>query len=144
MYGFRLAGGDIAVRGDGNVSVVTGAERIKQELACWLLEPLGTDVLYPGFGSTLRDIIGSPMLEEYMSRVRSEVARVVGNYIEYQKNQINESIMASEVDFLTNWQEDDVITDVGGIRMSMMADELHVRVELRLAGGENVVVEYSI
>lgn len=144
MYGFKLSGGDIAVRGDGNVSTVTGHERIKQELACWLLEPIGTDPLYPRFGSSLNELIGSPMIEEYTSRVRREVQRVVANYIEYQKNQMNDDMLKGETVYLSNWQDSDIISSVQSIRLNAVADDLHVRVELNTVGGETVVVEQQV
>ena len=56
MYGLKIADGDIAVRGDGDVTQVSGAERLSQEISCWLLEPLGTDPMYPKFGSDLARI----------------------------------------------------------------------------------------
>ena len=55
MYTLKIVNGDFAVKGDGNIVQLTGAQRIRQELACWLLEPLGTDKYYSKFGSAIGD-----------------------------------------------------------------------------------------
>lgn len=140
MYGLKVSNGDLAVRGDGNVVKITGAERIKQELSHWLLEPLGTDTLYKRFGSTLDNLVGSPILNEYLTEVRSECSRVVQNYVEYQKRQINEDRLRGEDVFMANWKSDDIINSVNGISVKTVADTVRVTVKLTTAGGTLVTV----
>ena len=140
VYGFKIAAGDIAVRGDGNVQQISGRERIAQELACWLIEPLGTDTIYRRFGSTLADLIGSPVSDEVLADVRAEVYRVVGNYIEYQKRQVSEAMESGAYDFLSVWSPDDIINSFDGIDIEAVADSVQVTVKLTTAAGETVTV----
>lgn len=144
MYCLKLTDGDIAVRGDGNSIKLTGAKRLEQEIACWLMEPVGSDMLYSKFGSTLWDKVGSPMLDEYIADVRSEVVRVVNNYIEYQKGQINADLLKGESVFLSNWGDDDIISRFDGVSVNVVADTLEVTVQLTTAGGNSIVVERTI
>lgn len=140
MYGFKIADGDIAMRGDGNIERVSGAERIAQELSCWVLEPLGKDVLYPRFGSKLGDYVGSPALDDYLLEIRAEVVRVVNNYIEYQNRQIERYRSGSIGDFVNSWQDDDIVSAVNSVDVSAMADTVSVTVRLTTAAGRGVEV----
>lgn len=140
MYTFKLVDGDIAVRGDGNIQKISGAERIEQELACWILEPLGSDAMYPRFGSKLSESIGSPALDEYLLDIRAEVTRVVNNYIAYQQRQVDKYRSGSEQDFIDAWNDDDLISVVNGIDISVLADTVQVTVTLTTAGGRSVRV----
>ena len=122
MYGIKVVNGDFSVKGDGNVTEITGAERIMQELSHWLIEPLGTDTIYKRFGSTLWDSVGNPMLDEYINEVKSEVARVVSNYVAYQKRQINEDMVKGTDRFMRNWDYDDIIDRVVSIDVKALPD----------------------
>ena len=144
MYCLKIADGDIAIRGDGNSVKLTGAERIRQELLCWLMEPLGSDTLYSRFGSSLWDKVGSPMLDEYIADVRAEVVRVVNNYVEYQNRQINADLLKGEVAFLSNWSDDDIIKSFDGVAVKAVADTLEVTVQLTTVAGSSVVVKQPV
>ena len=144
MYSLKLTDGDLAIRGDGNSVQLTGARRLEQEISCWLLEPVGSDTLYSKFGSTLWDKVGSPMLDEYIAEVRSEVVRVVNNYIEYQKNQVNADLLKGEAVFLSNWGDDDIIKRFDGVSVNVVADTLEVTVQLTTVAGSKVTVERTI
>lgn len=138
MYTFKIVDGDIAVRGDGLVSDVSGAKRIEQELACWILEPINTDKMYPSFGSVMSSFIGSPAMNDYLLDIRAEVSRIVNNYISYQKKQVEEYRSGSETDFINAWHDDDLIQTVNEIDVSVVADTVRVRVRLTTAGGQGV------
>jgi len=144
MYGLKVAEGDLAVRGDGNISEVRGAERLRQELSHWLLEPVGTDTLYPRFGSMLDGMVGSPMLPEYISEVRTEVGRVVTNYVEYQKRMMNADRERGAALFLENWPDDEIVDTVDGIAVENVADRLLVTVKLTTVAGTRVAVSRQL
>ena len=138
MKTLKIANGDIAVLGDGNTVKLTGPDRIKQDLALWILEPLRTDVMYPGFGSKMGSLIGSPATYDSISQIRSEVVRIVDNYIAYQKRQIEIYKGSSAQDSLDAWKAADVIGSVDVIRVTAVADTCRVEVQLTTVGGETV------
>ena len=144
MYGLKITNGDLAVMGDGNCVLVTGRERLVQEISHWLLEPLGTDSLYNRFGSTLDQIIGSPMLPEYMAEVRSEVGRVLQNYMAYQTRRMNEDRLKGEDVFLRNWSDEDIVDVLDGISVKAVADTLKVTVKLTTVAGTKLTIERTL
>ena len=141
MYSLKIVDGDLAMLGDGTIAQISGAERIRQELSCWLLEPLGTDVMYSNFGSTLNDSIGSPITSDNLLEVKTEVTRVVNNYIEYQKKQYEAARNRSTDAVLNAWSEDDMIARVDYIRVDAVADTVAVVVKLTTAAGLGISVE---
>ena len=141
MYSLKIVDGDLAMWGDGTIAQISGAERIRQELSCWLLEPLGTDVMYSNFGSTLNDSIGSPITSDNLLEVKTEVTRVVNNYIEYQKKQYEAARNRSTDAVLNAWSEDDMIARVDYIRVDAVADTVAVVVKLTTAAGLGISVE---
>ena len=144
MYTLKIVDGDLAVRGDGNVTQLTGGDRISQELACWLLEPLGTDKVYGKFGSTLEDMVGLPILQDYLDDVRIEVERVVNNYVAYQRGQIKALCSGNTQDALNSWNDDDVIAAVDSIEVEAVADTVKVTVTLTTASGRGVTVSQIV
>ena len=144
MYGLKVTNGDLAVMGDGNCVLVEGRERLAQEISHWLLEPLGTDALYNRFGSTLDQIIGSPMLAEYIAEVRTEVGRVLQNYMAYQTRQMNEDRLKGDEVFLKNWKDEDIIDAVEGLSVKAVADTLKVTIKLFTVAGTRLIIERSL
>lgn len=144
MYDLKLANGDIVLRGDGDVSKITGAERIQQELACWILEPLGTDRYYKKFGSVLGDYIGEPSFDDVLLDIRAEVSRVVGNYITYQNQQIEAIKEMSVQNALDAWNDDEVVDSVVGIDVSAVADTVRVEVKLHTVKGSTIIVTTTL
>ena len=144
MYGLKIMNGDISVRGDGNTVEVSGVERITQEISHWLIEPLGTDKLYARFGSSLWDKVGDPMIEKYVSDVRSEVYRVVSNYVAYQKRQMQEDLALSPDLFLRKWGDNDIIDNFRGVDVNAVADTLYVTVKLTTASGTDFEVTQQV
>ena len=144
MYTFKIVDGDLAVRGDGNITQLTGAQRIRQELACWLLEPLGTDRFYSKFGSTVGDMIGSPAIEDYLNELQVEVERVVNNYVSYQRGQIQALRSGNAADAINSWSDDDVIASVNSIEVEAIADTVKVTVTLSTAAGQGITVSQVV
>ena len=140
MYGIKVVAGDIALNGDGNVKKVSGAERVKQELSHWLMEPLGTDPIYVNFGSTLWDSVGGIASSEHISNVREEVSRVVSNYVAYQRRQIKEDMAMGQERFMRNWDVGDIVESVNEIDVKAVADTVYITVKLTLANGTGVTV----
>ena len=144
MYGLKIVNGDLAVQGDGNITELTGHERLEQELSCWILEPLGTDRMYSNFGSTLDGYVGSPIIDEYLIDIRAEVTRVVNNYIAYQRQQIQEARNSSTASFINAWRPDDIISSLDDIQIESMADTVKVVVKLTTMTGDEISVEQVV
>ena len=144
MYGLKLVNGDFDMKGDGNITEVNGRSRIAQELACWLLEPIGTDAMYSNFGSTLDSSIGSPIINESLMDIRAEVTRVVNNYVSYQRQQIQEARNSTTEDFINAWKPEDIVSTVDDIGIESMADTVKVVVKLTTMAGNEITVEQVV
>ena len=143
MNGLKITDGDLALQGNGDVIQISGAERIAQELSCWLLEPLGSDRLYTGFGSDISDQIGTIIDSDALLAVKTEVVRVVKNYIAYQQNQIKNAKADNLTDFVNAWNKDDIISTINSISVTSGSTAVTVVVSLTTAGGSSVTVTQS-
>lgn len=143
MNGLKITDGDLALQGNGDVIQISGAERIAQELSCWLLEPLGSDRLYTGFGSDIGDQIGTIIDSDALLAVKTEVVRVVKNYIAYQQNQMTNAKADNLTDFVNAWNEDDIISTINSVSVTSGSTTVTVVVSLTTAGGSSVTVTQS-
>lgn len=141
MYDLKIVDGDISLNGDGSVKTVSGADRIIQELSCWLLEPIGTDRMYSAFGSILNDSIGGTVSSTTKTDVKAEVTRVVNNYVTYQRKQYQEYVNGVNGNIVNVWGAGDLIKSVVSIDVSAVADTVRVVVRLKLSDGSVVDVE---
>lgn len=142
MYGLKISNGDFSVDASGVPSRVVGAERIKQELAAWILEPLGTDPIYPRFGSQLRGMVGIGVTRDVVGEVREEILRVVSNYIEYQM-----SALKRDARFLPGsrvYAASDIVTEIQNVSVYQEMDVLDVSVTVRLAGGDIINIRQEM
>ena len=141
MKGFKIVNGDIALSGNGDVVMLTGSERIVQELSAWLLEPLGTDKLHARFGSILDTKIGELAVGDSVLSIKSEVVRVVNNYTTYQKRQLDEANANGTL--VSKWGAGDIISSVNSVAVTANCDTVTVIITLTLASGETVNIEQT-
>jgi hypothetical protein len=90
----RLVNGDLAI-GDGrSFDVVTGRNKLVQDLGLWFLERIGQDRSTPTYGSRLDggvidgkavpSLIGTPATPEALAFVRAESLNILGKYRQLQ------------------------------------------------------------
>lgn len=142
MYDLKITDGDLAVRGDGNITKIYGAERIVQDLSCWILEPFNTDTMYSRFGSTVWDMIGTTVTNDNLGQLKAEITRVVNNYYEYQQRQISQAVGNGTFNYA--FPNDEVIGSIDSIDVSAIADSVSVVVKLTMASGNQIAVEQII
>lgn len=78
-WSLRLTGGDLNLDG-GDYGIVTGPEKVVQDLQCWILEPMGNDVMHPTYGSIMEDVVGGFLNAEQMMNIEAEIRRVIMSY----------------------------------------------------------------
>jgi len=138
LQGLKISNGDLAVRGDGQIELVTGGDRIRQDLVCWTLEPYGTDRVHARFGSTLHTYIGTAASDANLSEMRAEVTRVLNNYIALQGVRVKQ---ATVYEAMNVWTPDEVIGSVPDIRIRTQDTDVSVMVSLETIGGRPVSIE---
>jgi hypothetical protein len=79
MFSFQVANGDLVLAGS-QLGIVTGTDKLKQELMLWMLERFGIDRFHPAMGSDLQNYIGGIIGYSTRALVYNEVMRVLDNY----------------------------------------------------------------
>src|ERR1017187_5637340 len=89
-YSLMISNGDLSFNG-ASMNTVQGGDKLVQDLACCVLEPMGTDNLHPTFGSTIGGginpdgsynpgVIGEPNDAMAATQVQGEITRIVKQY----------------------------------------------------------------
>lgn len=131
MHTLALAGGDLIATAAGYV-VIDGAAMVRQNLACALAEPIGTDRFHPTYGSTLSQQIGAPMTDTEIAGVRSEAIRVVQALIAAQGAAIAADAAAGA---RSRFSAADVIAQLVGVNVTQNLDTASVMVQVETAAG---------
>ena len=134
MRTFAIEGGDF-VLGEGGFALVTGHEKVKQDLGIAMREPFGCDRFHPRWGSVLVNYVGEPAGEQVSFLVKAEVGRIIRNYIAVQGYLVEEDVKEQRRSRLNT---NEVVVGVDGIDVRQEQDRYHVRVRLSLFSGEEV------
>ena len=78
-YSLTVAGGDLVQVGS-QMQIVSGQDKLRQDLQLWLAERYGIDRFHPKMGSMLQSYIGSVIGQNTNAMVQQEVLRVLQNY----------------------------------------------------------------
>ena len=82
-FSLQIANGDLVTSGS-QLSIVAGADKLKQDMTMRLAERYGVDRFHPAYGSNLENYIGGVIGYGTQSMVYSEVMRVLTNYQKVQ------------------------------------------------------------
>ena len=124
-------------------AVLCTGDLVEQNVACWLMEPVGSDPMYPKFGSHLWEMIGTPITDGTEGTVKSEVRRVVSAYKTYQ-DYLRDQYARSAVADAGAWNPEDVVRSVLTPRVSAVADTVRVVVNLTTEAGDEVTVDQTV
>lgn len=89
-YSLLIADGDLVLRGS-NLAIVSGIEKLKQDLQLWVLERFGGDRFHPDMGSIMQDMIGGVIDQSSVDLIRNELFRVLDNYQRLQFKALKET-----------------------------------------------------
>lgn len=126
-YSLQLRNGDLVVD-EGRIGVVTGWQKLLQDLRCHLLEKLGTDSSYPDFGSALdggtapdgteidspigetdRDVVEAFVVTEINRVIREhqnkQLARVRDDQYTYGKTTLTQGELLESADINIGFQD---------------------------------------
>lgn len=82
-FSLAVVDGDLVQAGD-QLAIVSGADKLKQDLRLWVMERAGIDRFHPTFGSSLEDSIGGVIDNNTSQEAVSELMRVLQNYAALQ------------------------------------------------------------
>ncbi len=86
----QVVDGDLAVQ-SRRLQIVSGVDKLKQDLQNWVRERYASDGFHPRYGSVLDQFIGGTVKLTTQVLVESEVLRVLTNYQQLQLAALREN-----------------------------------------------------
>lgn len=146
-YSLNVKGGDLSLGGPGGLSVVTGTDKLIQDLKCWLLEPMGTDPIHPDYGSILdggslpgsgrmAGLIGTEIDSTSILKVEAEVRRILTAYQQQQIDRIR--IERTIYNGKNTYNFGEILYSVDSVSARQFKDTIIVNVSIRTASGQQL------
>ena len=108
MKTITVSNGDIQLN-NSKLAFSYGANKLAQDIALWLQEPLGTGWTTPNFGSLLSGMIGKAQTGNTISSVENEIIRILQLY---QGQQILMLQQAQNSAQLSYWNKNEIIQSI--------------------------------
>jgi phage baseplate assembly protein W len=141
MKTLALSNGDLVVGQSGH-AVVSGATKVRQDLSLALGERWGTDRFHGDrWGSVLIDYIGQPLTEDMEFQVRSEVSRVIAQYIAIQDQEVYQDMLNGR---RSRFATADVVRKVNDIEAQVRDDSISIRISLTTQAGLDVELNRTV
>lgn len=141
-----IKNGDLVVGASRALQVVSGLDKLKQDLKLWILERVGIDSMTPTFGSTLDGgiideeiippTIGNVVSADLINEVRAEVSELVNRYQQLQLEKIKNEVIQFGGQHTMEPQE--VIDIIDLIDVRAVETTLIIRVELTTMNEEQL------
>lgn len=140
MKTLALANGDLVIGAHGH-QTITGAAKIRQDLALALGEALGNDRFHRLWGSTLPAYIGQPISDSTQAEIRAEVERVINQYVSVHDEYI---VLDQQAGGRSRFGTADVVSEVTAISVAQDFDTIKVAVSLRTLAGTTITVNRTV
>jgi phage baseplate assembly protein W len=135
-----LSGGDLVI-GPGGLQLVSGAAKIRQDLALALSEEYGTDPYHPEWGSVLPRYVGQPVDSDTKLLVQAEVNRVVQQYMAGQQARLSAATTSNQATTMTT---SDVVRSMDGIDVVVEYDFVRILITLTTMSGQTLNVTRTV
>ena len=141
MKTFALSQGDLVV-GQAGHATISGAAKIRQELALDLGEEFGTDRFHPDqWGSTVLKFIGEPVTPSLEAAVRSEVARTVSQYIAIQDQEIYSGFIDGT---RSRFGAGDVVRTISRLDVTVDRSSIFISLGLVTLSGQSIDINRTV
>lgn len=140
MKTLALSGGDLVI-GPGGLQMISGAAKIRQDLALALAEEYGTDPYHPEWGSVLPRYVGQPVDADTPMLVQAEVSRVVQQYMASQQAQLSAAATNGQPTTMTT---SDIVQSVDKIDVTVLYDTVKVVITLTTMSGQTLSVSRTV
>lgn len=84
-FSLAVSSGDLVQNGS-QLSIVSGTDKLQQDLILWLIIRLGSNSMHPDWGSALETYIGGLVNSNTQATVYNEIMRVLTNYQALQQS----------------------------------------------------------
>jgi hypothetical protein len=135
-----LSGGDL-VLGSGGLQMITGAAKIRQDVALALVEEYGTDPYHAEWGSVLPQYVGRAVEQDTPLLVQAEVNRILQQYMALQQSMLSSAAVNNRTTTLTT---SDVVRSVDKIDVSVLYDTVKVLITLTTMAGQTLSISRTV
>lgn len=140
MKTFAIRNGDL-VLGQGGFAMISGATKLRQDISMAVIQEYGTDRFHPRYGSTLPMMIGQTITRETEMIIRSEVSRVIQQYIDTQRVEVLNDKMGFK---RTRFTTAEIIKSVENVKTKVRLDTITVTMGLRTIGNHLVNISRTV
>lgn len=119
--------GDLSVLGR-STRLVSGTDKLIQDLNCWLREAYGVDRFHRSYGSVLPSFIGRVITDDALFEVEVEVRRVLQNYQAVQIRHLRETPSV--------FSRAELLDEIIDVKVTPSYDRVNVHIKIRTASGE--------
>lgn len=141
MKNLRIIDGDIVLGIGNHLAMVTGKDKLLQDLRLWLIEPFGTGFTTPNFGSLLSGYIGELNPEEQLSEIEDEVRRILGIYQAHQMENIRAAQSRGE---LSSYSKKEILNVIKTVEASAVRDAILVKVVIQNLSDTEIIIPLTI
>jgi hypothetical protein len=141
LRSLRVKDGDIALDSSHRASFVVGDRKLLQDLALWLMEPLGVGLTTPDFGSQLWDLIGSVNPSARAAEVEAEVSRILSLY---QATQFARIKSARDNGTLYLFAPSEILNKIESVVATPVDDRVDVSVKIQTASGGQMTIPLTV
>jgi phage baseplate assembly protein W len=132
---FLVSDGDLVLAGS-ELAIVSGVDKLAQDLQLWMKEVFGYDRFHPTFGSTLDSFIGLIVDQDMVFYIKSEVQRVLLNY---QNSQLRAVQRNPEL-----YSDDELLDTINSVNVVVSYDRVIVRVAVTTVSGIRVTTNIGV
>lgn len=140
MKTIAVSNGDIQLN-SGKIQFVTGSNKLFQDLARWLQEPLGTGFTSPGFGSLLTSMVGGTQNSGTITTITNEITRILELY---QGQQTIDLQQAQNVAQLSNWNKSEIIQNIVSVDVTVQNSSIIAAVTINTLSGNIINLNLAI
>lgn len=145
-WSLQIANGDLAFNG-ADLTTVQGSQKLVQDLACCILEPMGTDSMHPGFGSLIgggidvngtyeQGVIGTPNDTHAGNFVIAETNRICTQYQRQQQARYRSDVATYGKSTLS---ASEALLGVQSVTAHASRDHLNVEATLQTGSGDQPI-----
>ena len=145
-WSLQIANGDLAFNG-ADMTTVQGSQKLVQDLACCILEPMGNDPLHPGYGSLIdggigtdgsytSGVIGAPNDTRAGNFVVSEINRICTQYQSQQQARYKADVATYGKSTIS---ASEALLGVESITATASQDHLNVGATLQTGSGDQPI-----
>lgn len=140
MKTLALSGGDL-VLGSGGLQLISGAAKIRQDVALALGEEYGTDPYNAGWGSVLPQYVGETITADTTMLVQAEVNRILQQYMAQQQSMLSQAATNNTTTTLTT---SDVVSSVDKIDVTVLYDAVNIVIALTTMAGQTLTLTRTV